>query len=117
MFTEAQEGKTTNGKGVRGRKDSSGIAKAPTKIPEKKLKDGEHLALKAAEARETFNDHCTAVGNAHGVQASVVSKVIKARIAENYDDKKREIEQLAFAFGIVDSVSVPAEAEDDAEAE
>jgi hypothetical protein len=109
------EGNT--GKGARGRKNSDGVTEVPKEIPETKYKDLEHVCRKAEEAGQVFNDACTAVGEKYNVKASVVKKVVKARLSDSFDDKKREVEQLAFAFGIIDSVSAPpAEDGDDDEA-
>lgn len=104
------EGKA-DGKSVRGRKSSDGIAEVPKEIPDSKLKDLEHLGRKAEEAAATFNDGCSATGKKYGHNAAVVKKVVKARMADTFDDEKRKVEQLAFAFGIIDQVSAPAEAE------
>lgn len=116
MFTDTETAGKSNGKGVRGRKDSQGIEKQPRKVSETKLKDLDHLALKKIEARETYNDSVKATAKAHGVSASALNKLIAARIGDDFDDRKREVEQLAFAFGVVSEVSAPAETEE-AEAE
>ena len=106
MFTEPATGKP-NGKTVRGRKDNDGIAKVPETIPESKYKDLENLARKADQANEAFNDACTKTAKSYGHNASVVKKVVKARVGDTFDDEKRKVEQLAFAFGVIDTVSTP----------
>lgn len=110
MFQEPRT--ETSGKSVRGRKDSDGVTKVPKKIPEAKYQELDNLCRKARAAGETFNDACTAVGEKYGQNAAVVKKVVKARVADNFDDKQREVEQLAFAFGVIDSVTAPEEAEE-----
>lgn len=103
MFTAGDTSKA-NGKTVRGRKDNDGIAKVPETIPETKYKELENLARKVDQASEAFNDACTKTAKSFGHNASVVKKVVKARVADTFDDEKRKVEQLAFAFGVIDQV-------------
>ena len=99
----------SEGASVRGRKDSSGVAAIPKKISEGKLKDLEQLCRKADLARAEYNDAVTATAEKHGVKASAVSKVVKARVGDKFEEKKAEVEQMAFIFGVVDSVAPAAD--------
>lgn len=86
-------------KGAKGRKGKDKqeavieIAKLRQKLPELvKLKKA------ADEASANLNDGIKAAAEKSGLLASVVRKVVVASAGENFEEKKREAEQLSLAF-------------------
>lgn len=87
-------------KNVGGRKDNDGIeATIAIGVLKKRTKELESLYLKAEDAKAAFNLGIKGAAQASGLMASVVAKVIKARVNKKYADKKREAEQLELVFG------------------
>ena len=88
------------GSKARGRQDRSGqekvieVAKLIEKLPHL-----QGLYNTAKEANKDFSDAVKAVAEKSGLLASVVRKIVVAKAGENYDDKKKEAEQLEMVFG------------------
>ena len=84
---------------ARGRQDPAGQEKV---IEEAKLHDRiPHLVrlLKTSEEASTaFSEAVKAVAEKSGLLASVVRTFVKAKAGENYDEKKKEVEQLHLVF-------------------
>lgn len=88
------------GRNARGRQDRSGqekvieVAKLTEKLPHL-----QSLYTTAKDANKDLSDAIKAVAEKSGLLASVVRKIVVAKAGENYDDKKKEAEQLEMVFG------------------
>lgn len=93
----ATESRTENR--PRGRKDRT-KQEAVVKIDglEDKIDELVRLHHTHCTAAEDLNAAIKAVAEQTGLMASVVRKFVTARAGENFGDKKREAEQLAFVF-------------------
>lgn len=87
------------GREVRGRKDRE---KQEVVIKIAALRDNVAdmvvLHNKAQEAATVLNDKIKAVAEKAGLLASVVRKIVVARAGENWQERKRECEQLNLCF-------------------
>lgn len=92
-------GGTGTNRRAAGRKDAS---KTPAVMDETKLREGLPRLKKLLEAREEanedFNNAVTKLAEQSGYLASVVSKTVKAWAGDDFEEKKREVEQLSLAF-------------------
>lgn len=88
-----------NGKGTRGRKgkDKQEAVVEIGKLREK-LPHLVQLKNTADGAASDLNDAIKATAEKCGLLASVVRKVVVASAGENFEEKKREAEQLSLAF-------------------
>ncbi len=85
--------------GVRGRRDKDGteatIKLQPLRVSLKHLMS---LKVSADAAREQYNAGVKAVAEKTGLMSSVVSKLVKARSGDKFDDERRKAEQTALLF-------------------
>jgi len=92
-----------NGKQPRGRQ---GADKQEAVLKSTVLKErmSQLVKLKTAadEASQNLNDAIKAAAEKSGFLASVVRKVVVAKAGEDFDGKKREVEQLEIAFEAVE---------------
>lgn len=90
---------TGSNKRAAGRKDA---AKTPAVMDETKLRDElprlKKLLVTKDEATDDFNSAVTKVAEKSGYLASVVAKTVKAWASDDFEEKKREVEQLSLAF-------------------
>lgn len=98
--TETTKGTGRRGaRGARGRQDRSGQEKV---IRMKELTDRiPHLVSLHNKAKEASTDLSSAVksiAEKSGLLASVVRRLIVAKAGDNFDEKKKEAEQLSLAF-------------------
>jgi len=56
------------------------------------------LANAASDASTAYGEAVKAIAEKAGLQASVVRKFIAAKVSDNFDDKKRDCEQLQLCF-------------------
>ena len=86
-------------RGARGRQDRSGQEKV---IDKTKLMDRlPHLVKLHAAAKDAgkdLSDGIKKVAEQSGLLASVVRKIVVAKSGENFEEKKKEAEQLALMF-------------------
>lgn len=84
---------------VKGRQDAE---KQEKKIEMKKLVDrlDELVKLHNAqkEAGVEYSDAVKAAAEASGLQASVVRRFVAAKVGNNFDDRKRDAQQMALVF-------------------
>lgn len=85
--------------GARGRQDRSGQEKVididKLKVEMQTLKK---LQTEARESAKAFSDKVKTVADKSGLLASVVRKIVTARNGENFEEKKKEAEQLDLVF-------------------
>lgn len=86
-------------RGARGRQDRSGQEKVidKTKLVEK-LPYLVKLHTSAKDAAKDLSDGIKKVAEQSGLLASVVRKIVVAKAGENFEEKKKEAEQLALMF-------------------
>lgn len=61
----------------------------------------DHLVLSyrhASDAAETFSEDVKAVAEKAGINAAAVKKFVVARAGEHFEDKKRDVMQMALVF-------------------
>lgn len=87
------------GKGARGRKGKDKQeAVIEAAVLKKKLPELVKLKKAADEASADLNDAIKKAAEQSGLLATVVRKVVVASAGENFEEKKREAEQLSLAF-------------------
>lgn len=96
MANGTQAGTETGARGRKNRDKQEAVievAKLREKLPQL-------VKLKKAsdEASSDLNDAIKAAAEKSGLLASVVRKVVVASAGENFEEKKREAEQLSLAF-------------------
>ncbi|MDA8260241.1 MAG: hypothetical protein M0Z99_32185 [Betaproteobacteria bacterium] len=97
---DAQTGSETQvKKGERGRKDAE---KQEAVIKMKEVKDRIEDLVKlynaAGDANDKLNDAIKATAEKAGLLSSVVRKFVVARAGENFEEAKRNVEQLSLCF-------------------
>ena len=65
---------------------------------EERIVDLVELHIKAGRAKDALNDAIKGAAEKCGLQASVVSKFVSVRAGENFQEKKRDAEQLMLCF-------------------
>jgi thiamine monophosphate kinase len=86
-------------RGARGRQDRSGQEKVIDKTHlVEKLPHLVKLYTASKDASTDLSDGIKKVAEKSGLLASVVRKLVVAKASENFDEKKKEAEQLALMF-------------------
>jgi len=86
-------------KGARGRKDKQGQEVViKMKELEDRIVDLVDLYNKAGQASDKLNDAVKGAAEKCGLQASIVKKFVVARAGENFQEKRRDAEQLLLCF-------------------
>jgi hypothetical protein len=94
VIDKAKGKRATKGRIEEGQEKVITLAPLVERVDELVSLYGEVVAI-----RDGFNDAVKAVAEASGLQASVVSKFVKARAtAERFNAKKRDADQLSLCF-------------------
>jgi hypothetical protein len=98
------EARTEARTGAAGRRDSQGTIAIPKKVPQAKIDELVQLHRKKTEANDAYNEGVKKMAEKHGMNSAVISKLVSAHANDKVQDEKNKIEQMAFAFGIVDEI-------------
>lgn len=96
---ETAPGTEAGGKSARGRKDGDGQeAVIKLKPLKESFKELATLYTKAEDSKDKFNDAVKKVAERSGLMSSVVSKLVKAKSGEKFEDVKRTADQMSIVF-------------------
>lgn len=90
--------KKKDSEGVRGRTDNGQEAVIKLESLQTKVQHLVGLHNTAAEAKQDYNDAVKAVAESSGLLAATVSRYVKARAGDNFEDAKTKALQLSLVF-------------------